>query len=410
VKNFVHWSTPQFSLPTAVITLFGSCWLSVPVMAQSSPPQLAPQRTSANAAVMVKPVITIAQVPADSLLNQLEQLEAKQKALEAEIQSLKQQLKQSSPIDASTASTQAAASGPSSNLMFAIEPTFLKASGSGPMDYAIVDNGTALATAGEIARLQYENITTPRWRLNYRNPQSNFEISASHLGFNTRAEGSATRATNGFLFSTYSHPFQNDSADTASAAATLKYQATDLEIGQRIQVSDRFNLRAFAGLRSGNFDQDMVVNFNGRDFNNAVLTTSSSFTGIGPRLGAEMHWNLAKELTFFGRGAGSLLLGRRDLSTVETDNNGQDVVVDLADDRASQIIPGMEFALGLAWKPRISKSTNLNFQAGYEYQHWFNAGESLRFTDAATPGSSLTDQSDLSLRGLFLQFGILSTF
>ncbi len=154
----------------------------------------------------------------------------------------------------------------------------------------------------------------------------------------------------------------------------------------------------------------MTVNLDGRDFTQAVLNHSSSFAGFGPRLGAELNGNLATDLTLFGRGSGTLLFGSRDLSTRETDNNGQDTVVDLSAGRDSQIVPGFDLALGLTWRPMISRSTNLDMSVGYEYQYWLNAGESIRFTDAATPGSLVTNQSDVSLQGFFLRLGLSTNF
>ncbi|WP_264325578.1 Lpg1974 family pore-forming outer membrane protein [Romeriopsis navalis] len=355
------------------------------------------------------------ETPANPFLEQLQRLEQKQQALEAEIQSLKQQLANTaaakSVIPANPDSVTATRTAPSpQNVTFSAEAVFLRPSTSNLMDFAVIDTGEALATAGEIAKVRYDELTTPRWRLAYRAPNSNWDLSASHLGFKTSGTAGAVRPTNGFLFSTFSHPFQNDSGDVAVARSNLKYQTTDIEIGQTFNLNDRFSLRAFGGLRSSSFNQAMAVNFDGRDFTNAVLETSSSFTGFGPRLGAELNWNLARDLSIFGRGAGSLLLGRRDLSTQETDNNGQDTIVDITDDRDAQIVPGLEFTLGLAWKPMISKSTNLDLRMGYEYQYWFNAGEAIRFTDAATPGSLANTQNDLSLQGLFLQFGISTNF
>lgn len=398
--NFSLLSRKPWSLPTAVTLLIGTACMPLDALANPVVAQVPPASTA---------------LPANPILEQLQRLEQKQQALEAEIQTLKQQLADRALPPAATGTanstmTRSPAQPSPQNFSFSTAAVFLQPTTSSLMDFAIVDQGTALATSGQIARVNYDGLTTPRWRLSYRAPDANWDFSASHMRFQADGSAAAVRPTNGFLFSTFSHPFQNDSADTATAASELKYQMTDVELGQTIKLDDRFNLRAFGGIRVGHINQAMTVNLDGRDFTQAVLNNSSSFAGVGPRLGAELNWNLATDLTLFGRGSGTLLVGSRNLSTRETDNNGQDTVVDLSEGRDSQIVPGFDLALGLTWRPMISRSTNLDMSVGYEYQHWLNAGESIRFTDAATPGSLVTTQSDVSLKGFFLRLGLSTNF
>jgi hypothetical protein len=339
------------------------------------------------------------------LLEKLRQLEQKQQQLEQELNSLRQQLTPSSKV----VSTPTSETRPQ-QIELSAEVLFLTPRTSNLMDFAILDPGTALAVSGEVARVNYDDADALRIGLTYRPENTAWEITAKHAFLNSDGQQSAVRPSTGSLFSTFTHPFQNDSADTAEARARLNYQVTDLELAYNLDVSRSLGVRLFSGLRFSDVKQRMNVAFNGRDFNQAIARTNQEFNGFGPRLGAQIDLKLATDLKLFGRGAGSLLVGDRSTFYEETDNNGTDLVARFSPAARKQVVPGVEFALGLSWQPKIGQYSHLNFSIGYEYQHLFNVANSIRFVDSASPGVFSESQNDLSLQGLFLLFGITSQF
>lgn len=365
---------------------------------------------------LLSPSVT-AQTPAKTpptreqeLLEKLRQLEQRQQQLEQELSDLRQQLtagQNTPPIVAQPAKQRELSA---QQVELSAEVLFLQPRTSNMMDFAILDPGTALAVSGDVVRVNYDDVPALRVGLTYRPENTNWEIAASHAFFSTEGQQSATRSPTGLLFSTLTHPFQNDSANTADASARLAYRSTNVEVAYKLNVNPSLGVRLFSGLRFSDVEQEMTVAYDGRDFNQAIARSKNEFTGFGPRLGAQLDLKLASDLKLFGRGAGSLLLGNRSTFYEETDNIGTDLVARFDPGSRQQMVPGLELALGLSWQPKIGSRSNLNFSIGYEYQHLFNVSDSIRFVDSASPGVFTQTKNDLSLQGLFFLFGISSQF
>lgn len=340
-----------------------------------------------------------------ALLEKLQRLEQKQQELELEIGALRQQLGGAKPVAAVTVPEDQP-----QKFDFSAQVVFLRPTTTNMMDFAIVDPGNALATAGEFARAPYRDATALRYTATYRPANTAWEISASHMGFDADGANSVVRPATGSLFSTLTHPFQNDRADTATANTKLNYNATDAELAYRFQVGKTLGVRLFGGVRFADVSQAMTVDYDGRDFTNGKAQIDTGFNGFGPRMGVEARLMLGQDLSLFGKGSGSLLLGKLSTSYTETDNNGADLIAQVAQNRDQQIVPVVDLAIGLSWQPKISQNANFNFSLGYEYQQWFHVADTIRFVNSSSPGIFSETQNDLSLSGFFMQFGLSAQF
>ncbi|NJK52954.1 MAG: hypothetical protein HC936_09200 [Leptolyngbyaceae cyanobacterium SU_3_3] len=273
----------------------------------------------------------------------------------------------------------------------------------------MVDPGTALAASGELATVDYDRSTALRIGLGYRPQNTAWEIGATHTFFDTDGAASATRPANGFLFSTRSHPLQNDSAETADAKAKFNYNVTDAELAYNFKVGRGLGVRLFSGLRFSDIRQSTAVTYNGRDYTNGRIDVSNDFNGFGPRLGVEARVLMGSGFSLFTRGSAALLFGQQTSSFRETDRNGADVIADLGSDR-QQTVPVVDLAIGLDWVAPLSNAAKLNLSVGYEYQQWFNVLDNIRFVDAASPGVFSQSQSNLSLHGFFVKTGLQFEF
>lgn len=341
------------------------------------------------------------------LQEKLQQLEQRQQQLEQEINTLKQQT--TTPAQTPTQSVVTVPEDRPQSLSIYTQPIFLKTRLSIPNDFAIVDQGTALATSGTIATVELEEATALRVGLSYRPANTAWTIGATHTFFDADGAASVVRPDTGFLFSTLSHPFQNDSADTANATTKLRYSATDAELGYDFQVGKGLGVRLFSGLRFSDLNQSTAVVYNGRDYTNGKVDLSNNFSGFGPRIGAEAKVLLGGGFSLFSKGSVSLLFGELSSSFQETDRDGADVIAKVGRDR-NQTVPVVDLAIGLDWVTALSRSSKLNLSVGYEYQQWFNAIDNIRFVDSASPGVFSASQSDLSLQGLFIKAGLSFEF
>ena len=311
-------------------------------------------------------VVQSAPLSNEQILQQkLQQLEQKQQQLEQEIQGLRQQITAPKPVPPGVVvPVVVVPEDRPQSWEISTQVLFLKPTTSNLMDFAIVDPGTALAVSGDLAKVGYDRAAALRIGVTYHPPQTAWAISASHTFLNTDGSNSAVRPTNGALFATFTHPFQNDSADTASARSTLGYNATDVELAYNFQVGKSLDMQVFGGLRFSDVNQEMTVDYNGRDFNQSRAIVESSFSGFGPRLGAEAKIRLASDLSLFGRGAGTLLLGSLATRYDETDNAGADVVASLRQEPQSADCAGH----GSGDRAKLAAQSQPEHQS--QFQHW----------------------------------------
>ncbi len=293
-------------------------------------------------------------------------------------------------------------------LLLSAEVLQLKPTVSGGIDFAIEDPGDALAVGGNLATLDYHNATDVRYGVGFR--KGNVDVQARLLSIDTEARSSAERPDGGFLFTTLTHPAQNDSAETAEAETRLEYSTADLELGYALQAHQNFDVRLFAGLRFADTDQDFEFDYDGRDFTETEVEISRDFSGFGPRIGGDVRWLMGSGFSAFGRAAGSLLVGDMRSRYTETDNSGQDLVADLDRTNRDQLIPVAELALGLGWSGKLSKELGAELSVGYEYQNWFNAYNTSTFVDDSSPAVLSERSGDLSFRGFFVKTGLSLDF
>lgn len=392
-------STPAIAAVEATPQMEFSTPAKVTQVAVAYPVQVQVEQTAPNPPVNLAPIPVSPEV---ALKNQLDSLEQKQKQLQQQLDALKQTGKNRQ--DAVVLDKQP------QNLSVYAEGLFLKPNTTDLMDFAITDPGTALATSGDIERVKFDQANALRVGLNYRAPNSPWDIHGNYTTFRTEGENSATAPAGGFLFSTQSHPLQNHEAQTANADAKLKYDGGNLEVGHNLKLGKNAGLRLFGGLGVASVDRDMTVNYDGISYTQGQVKSSSSFTGVGPRLGVEGRLNLGSGFSVFGRGAGTLLVGSKRSTLRETDNNGADVVTDFDYKQRGEMVPALEAAIGVDWQKAISKNAKVGLSAGYEVQKLFNVTDSLRFSDDIRPGTLSRTNGDLSLNGFFVKGGVTVEF
>ncbi len=347
---------------------------------------------------------------AEMLQEQLTRLETQQEMLRQEIDSLKQQILGSDPVaveeetEGLTETLAVESSDRPQGLYLSSEVLFFEPNPSDVLDFAIADDSDAFAVGGDLAAVDYHDAINTRIGVGYR--KGNIDGRATWLSVESDGNASAERPDNGFLFSTLSHPSQNDRAETAEANTTLDYTSTDLELGYAMELGEQFDLRLFSGLRFADTDQDLTVKYDGVDFTEAKVFVDQDFTGFGPRIGADARWAIGSGFSVFGRAAGSLLMGDRQVSYLETDNGGEDVVADFQQQNSDEVMPVAEMALGLDWTRSIAERAGLSLSVGYEYQNWFNAYEDIQFVDAANPGLFTESKGDMTFQGFFVRTGL----
>ncbi len=210
--------------------------------------------------------------------------------------------------------------------------------------------------------------------------------------------------------------FLNLEADAARERLTLGFQVYDFEAGRKFCICRTLVLRPMAGIRFADFHYSRNTTYydwiGANNVDTYSIAKSTSISGVGPRAGGLLAWNIGGSgFQVIGRGGVSLLVS--DVTTRRSDTYFDDSAnqTDSISNRNSftQVIPVAELAVGL--KYQIGR---LTVSGGWEVQNWFNVVTDTRqhgFLDnngvIQTPNSAgiSQDRGDIALSGFFLRGG-----
>jgi hypothetical protein len=270
----------------------------------------------------------------------------------------------------------------------------------GSFDFAIVDPNRDLTPTGQLESLNYELGSGVRGLLGYRIPDEAWDILFAYTYLQSNADRLLTAPAGGVIYPTLTRPGLIDEANTALGTASLLYNVFDIEVGRRLHTSEQVSARVFGGVRFVTIRQNFDAIYDGRDANQTEVRTQAKFDGFGPILGGEGTINIFRGWHVYGRGSAGLLTGRTVNTISETNNAGATTFADL-DYTTRKVVPTVGVAIGGGWQHH-----RVSVRVGYEITHYIGLNEPVRFADDVSQGRVLTRPADLSLEGLFVQFGL----
>jgi len=155
-----------------------------------------------------------------------------------------------------------------------------------------------------------------------------------------------------------------------SAKWTLHFDTIDGIFGRNFWVGHCFNLKPFAGLRFARITQKVNTDLETAVGTAVVATTnhdSQKFWGLGPQLGLEADWYLAKGFSLYGNLDAAILYGHT--KTRFEDVSASTTAADSCDARGSSSAYPLVFdvGFGLRWEFKY-----LLVHAGLEHHHYEN--------------------------------------
>ena len=203
-----------------------------------------------------------------------------------------------------------------------------------------------------------------------------------HLGKKT-----TTNAFTGLMI----EPGTSEATRANTYAITPRWDAVNLEFGQHVDFGAVKNIRFHAGVqyaristdisRTGEVLGEVQVLVDGDfqpvdTFSPYTATQSNKFTGFGPRIGADMAYDLGHGLAMYANGATAMLLGSSKLNLSYVDELGffRSEIEDLASLSGSRqsIVPEIEAKLGLNYTHALAQG-NLTLDVGYMWVNYFDA-------------------------------------
>lgn len=173
----------------------------------------------------------------------------------------------------------------------------------------------------------------------------------------------------------------NGQWDNVNVWAKTTFNQVNFEFGQTVDFGENVDLRFHSGLAYANLKHEMKVTGTlakaegepGRELNSAIGSTSSRFSGFGPRFGQDLSYDFGNGFSVFGKYAVSALVGNLKGDQVETvygpnDENPPKVELKSKETaRTSQraIIAGLETAAGAQYSWEMNDSGMLDIYAAW---------------------------------------------
>jgi hypothetical protein len=218
------------------------------------------------------------------------------------------------------------------------------------------------------------------------------------------SQSASVNASQGLIYATLTNPYQFDTQiGRADAQSFFDQNIFDLYLSRKIIVGGKPNVKIFGSLRFADHGSNKRVNYFDIDEITPIsnITTNTTSTGFGIRIGGEGIWYLNDTTFGFASGETSLLLNRVSAVTVHTRHPGAGPdIVNSVVDSYTQPLTGLAASVGVG-----RKVGNLEFRMGYEMTAWFNLGVKTAITNDVTASYYSYDrkESDILLEGLFLR-------
>jgi hypothetical protein len=244
---------------------------------------------------------------------------------------------------------------------------------------------------------------SPNWRENELMPAYSFAfaIAASrvfeegrdvnlewtHL-YSSTSDSTVAPNANFFLGPDYEIGPASLPVHNATGNAVFRYDVVNLDFGQHVLFGQHVQMHFFAGLSNGYLREQVTATYSGNltglipgPFSTRQQVTSS-FIGLGPRLGAEGSYTLDNGFGFLGEAAVSALIGSSYTKTgyvsqspilVATFGQLSPNTQTIADQTVKQVIPGLDAKVGISYRHAYRNNSVLTVSAGYQAAVYVNA-------------------------------------
>ncbi len=171
------------------------------------------------------------------------------------------------------------------------------------------------------------------------------------------------------------------------------YDSVTVDAGHTFCADCAFQLRVFGGAEFARIGQTLTGSFQSPDIlNTESNTTTSSFTGAGPRLGLKGEY-VVDRFQFFGEAAAAGLIGtmqsRIDFSATSPLALGLGIPQpnnqSLTSPNAMQVVPSIDARLGAAYSFPPSNFGRFKLEVGYQAAVYFNVINQYAITQVPAP-------------------------
>lgn len=202
----------------------------------------------------------------------------------------------------------------------------------------------------------------------------------------------------------------------------FNYDAVNLDLGKFINFGSNLQTRLFTGLSSVFIKERLVSTFHGLPLPIFVFDNTSSYKGIGPRLGLNNNYEFYRGIHLVGQFAGSVLYGRMQPAQYQFTGTSKELIAaniyvnheGLANPAVNQLVTALDAKLGLSYSYNYNQKTEWTFEAGYMGALYINPLSSYETNTNVIPidsGSLSTSsakhtQSNFSVGGPYITVNV----
>jgi hypothetical protein len=228
---------------------------------------------------------------------------------------------------------------------------------------------------------------SPAFRFGARymaNESNDIQLNWTHL--NTTTNGSFSAGPTQMVGPPYLIGPESALYKIANGDVQFAYDSVNFDGGHTFCVECSFQLRVFGGVEVARIGQNLTGTFQSLDGSaSSAYTTTSLFTGTGPRLGLKGQYALG-DFQFIGEFAGAGLIGtsqsRINFSTTSPTLVGNNQ--SLTSPNATQVIPSIDARLATAYTFPPSNSGQFRIEAGWQAAVYFDAVSQYSLTQVPT--------------------------
>lgn len=238
---------------------------------------------------------------------------------------------------------------------------------------------------------------TPNWKISEIHPDYHFAFDVGITGalhctntnvmlnwehFHSRDSASKTVHTQNMVGPFFTIGPDASPYNEAHGHVHFRFEEINLDYGILVNFGDRAKTNLFAGVSYAYIKQTLTSKYSSPgDTYTRSIRTPSRFSGVGPQVGLNFSYRIVEGFHLAGNAMASLFVGSMKNHTIYesvspllgplgiTPPNRQKTKTA----RKTQVVPGLEGKLGLAYSYSFLKHYMVSIEAGYEAQIYFNA-------------------------------------
>lgn len=155
-----------------------------------------------------------------------------------------------------------------------------------------------------------------------------------------------------------------------------QWDAVNIEFGQHVNFGEFKIIRFHGGVEFAQIKNDL----NARVATTSFHRLNNKFNGFGPRVGADMSYQLGNGLAMYANGATALLIGDSKFNLATNNGTTQTPSYVFASGSKNNMVPELEAKLGLTYTYAMAQG-NLSLDGGYMWVNYFSPLHALNLAD-----------------------------